>query len=143
MRIRMWMTAVAFVGLLGASLPTQAANFDCGGFLALDREMQTLTSWALVEGGIAVRASYQADAMQLRRDGDEENADGSSMVARAIAEKLRPALHRSSKELGTEVSRRCLSYNAKRPLTLVYLEVIDAWRREGPAPSGPVTLPSH
>ena len=140
---RMWIAVGVLVSTLGMGAPAQAANFDCGGFLALDREMQTLTSWALVEGGIAVRASYQADAMQLRRDGDEENADGSSMVARAIAEKLRPALHRSSKELGSEVSRRCLSYNSKRPITLVYLEVIDAWRREGPAPSGPVGSPSH
>lgn len=116
---------------LGAP-PASAKTFDCEGFLGLEAEMRHLYSWALVEGGIAVRASYQADAIQLKKDGDQENADGSDHVARAIAEKLRPALHRNPRDLTQEVERRCATHKPTRSITLVYLETIDAWRRAGP-----------
>jgi hypothetical protein len=112
--------------------PAAAKTFDCERFLDLDLEMRHLYSWALVEGGIAVRASYQADAIQLAKDGDQEDADGSNFVARAIAEKLRPALHRAPARLTEAIEARCAAHKPNRSITLVFLETIDAWRRQAP-----------
>ncbi len=118
--------------------PAAAKTFDCQSFLDLEQEMRHLYTWALVEGGIAVRASYQADAIQLAKDGDQEHADGSNFVARAIAEKLRPALHRAPRELTEAIEARCSTHKPTRSITLVFLETIDEWRRQGPQdPIGP------
>ncbi len=123
---------------LSLASPALAKTFDCERFLALDLETRRLYTWALVEGGIAVRASYQADAIQLAKDGDQEHADGSNFVARAIAEKLRPALHRAPGDLTRGIEARCASHKPTRSITLVFLETIDEWRREGPQdPVGP------
>ncbi len=127
----------AIVGLLWVS-PAAAKTFDCETFLGLDLETRHLYTWALVEGGIAVRASYQADAIQLAKDGDQESADGSKFVARAIAEKLRPAIHRPPGDLTRAIEARCATHQPRRSITLVFLETIDAWRRQGPqTPTGP------
>ena len=113
-------------------------TFNCERFLDLESEMRVLYSWALVEGGIAVRASHQADAIQLARDGDSANAEGSKLVARAIAEKLRPALHRAPRVLSEAIEARCEIHKPTRSVTLVFLETIDEWRRQGPQnPIGP------
>ncbi len=126
------------IALLLWALPASARTFDCETFLGLDLETRHLYAWALVEGGIAVRASYQADAIQLAKDGDQENADGSNLVARAIAEKLRPALHRAPGDLTRAIETRCATHQPRRSITLVYLETIDEWRRQGPQnPIGP------
>lgn len=139
--MRRWLVlGCGWIGCLMLASPALAKTFDCEHFLGLDLETRQLYTWALVEGGIAVRASYQADAIQLAKDGDQENADGSSFVARAIAEKLRPAIHRAPNALTEAIEARCASHKPSRSITLVFLETIDEWRREGPqdlAPRGP------
>ena len=131
--IRACVVALA-LGTIAASTARASEPVDCARFLAFPTEQREVYTWALVEGGIAVRASYQADAIQLEADGDAKNAEGSTFVARAIGEKLRPALRRPPAELTAEIARRCEGHGPTIPVTLVYLETIDVWRREGGAP---------
>lgn len=114
----------------GAAPPAGADGIPCERFLELPEEARAAYVWGLVDGAMAVRASYKLDVRLLRRDGDEAHADQSEFVAQAIVEKIRPVLHRPSTDLLREMEARCKDYSIPVRTVLAYLQTLDEWRRE-------------
>lgn len=124
-----WGCIGAVVWLAGAS-PAGADGIPCERFLELPGDARAAYVWGLVDGAMAVRASYQLDARLLRRDGDETHAEQSKLVAEAIVEKIRPVLHRPASDLVREMERRCKQYTIPVRTVLAYLQTLDEWRHQ-------------
>lgn len=119
------------------SLPnlSGAQGVDCERFSKLSAEAQAAYTWGLVDGATALRASFQIDAIALRKDGAREPAAQSELVAEAVSEKVRPALRRAPADLTKTLVARCPEVAGESAI-LPYLEALDRWRREAPQGDG-------
>ncbi len=126
----MVVTTLLLTLVLSLAARARADGIPCERFLALPEEARAAYVWGLVDGAMAIRASYQLDVRLLRSEGDERHAEQSDFVAQAIAEKLRPALHRPASELIAEIEARCKEYQIPVRTVLAYLDTLDRWRRE-------------